>query len=212
MRVLRSLQEAFAEHIKSQWSLYLLVIFIFTVGLAAGALSVRLLSEGQSRELNEYFYRFVEYLAEQPPVSQSFILQRSVVQNSKFILVLWLCGAVFFGFIFAFAAIFYRGFTIGFTVGFLSEQNTVQGILFAVGAVLPQNLFFVPLIVLAGVLSVSFSLMLLRRRMTRKQIPLGPYFFQYTFALLVVALAFTVGSLVEAMITPVFMKAVVSLL
>ncbi|MBS4007982.1 MAG: stage II sporulation protein M [Clostridium sp.] len=210
--MLRNLQELFAEHIRSQWFLYMLVILIFTLGVVAGALSVRLLDEGQSRELNEYFYGFVEYLAEEQPMSQSLILQRSVLQNGKYVLLLWLCGAVFFGFVFALGAVLYRGFTIGFTVGFMAEQNTVQGILFAVGAVLPQNLLFVPLTVVAGVLSVSFSLLLLRRRMTRKQIPLGPYFFQYTMALSLVALAFIIGSLVEAMITPVFMKAVVSLL
>ncbi len=210
--MLRNLQELLTEHIRSQWFLYLLVILIFIVGVVAGALSVRLLDEGQSRELNEYFYSFVEYLAQQQPMSQSLILQRSILQNGKFILLLWLCGAVFFGFVFALGAIFYRGFTIGFTVGFMAEQNTMQGILFAVGAVMPQNLLFVPLTVMAGVLSVSFSLMLLRRRMTRKQIPLASYFFQYTLALFLLALAFVVGSLVEAMITPVFMKAVVSLL
>jgi stage II sporulation protein M len=212
MRVLQKLQELLAEHIRSQWFLYLLVILFFTVGVVAGALSVRLLDEGQSRELNEYFYSFVEYLAQQQPMSQSLILQRSVSQNGIFVIFLWLCGVVFFGFIFALGAILYRGFTIGFTVGFMAEQNTMQGILFAVGAVLPQNLLFVPFTVMAGVLSLSFSLMLLRRRLTRKQIPLGPYFFQYTLALFLVALAFTVGSLVEAMITPVFMKAIVSLL
>jgi len=210
--VLQKLQELLAEHIRSQWFLYLLVILFFTVGVVAGALSVRLLDEGQSRELNEYFYSFVEYLAQQQPMSQSLILQRSVSQNGIFVIFLWLCGVVFFGFIFALGAILYRGFTIGFTVGFMAEQNTMQGILFAVGAVLPQNLLFVPFTVMAGVLSLSFSLMLLRRRLTRKQIPLGPYFFQYTLALFLVALAFTVGSLVEAMITPVFMKAIVSLL
>ncbi|MBS3887077.1 MAG: stage II sporulation protein M [Dethiobacter sp.] len=210
--MLRSLQEVLAEHIRSQWFLYLLVVLIFTAGVVAGALSIRLLDEVESRELNEYFYSFVEYLAGQQPMSQSLILQRSVLQNGTFILVLWLCGVVFFGFVLAFGVILYRGFTIGFTVGFMAEQNTVQGILFAVGAVLPQNLLFVPLTVMAGVLSVSFSLVLLRRRMTRKQIPLGPYFSQYSLAMLVVALAFTLGSLVEAIITPVFMKAVVSLL
>ncbi|MBS3900421.1 MAG: stage II sporulation protein M [Dethiobacter sp.] len=210
--MLQKLQELLAEHIRSQWFLYLLVILFFTVGVVAGALSVRLLDEGQSRELNEYFYSFVEYLAQQQPMSQSLILQRSVSQNGIFVIFLWLCGVVFFGFIFALGAILYRGFTIGFTVGFMAEQNTMQGILFAVGAVLPQNLLFVPFTVMAGVLSLSFSLMLLRRRLTRKQIPLGPYFFQYTLALFLVALAFTVGSLVEAMITPVFMKAIVSLL
>lgn len=205
-------KDVLAEHIREQFGMYILVLLIFVVGVTVGALSVRVMTEGQASELNAYFYSFIDYLTEHQPVNQTLILQRSIQQNSVFILVLWLCGTVFFGFIPALTAIFYRGFMIGFTVGFLAEQNALQGILFAVGAILPQNLVFVPVTVLAGVLSASFSLMLLRRRMTKKIIPYGSYFFQYTLAMLVAALAFAAGSMVEAMITPVFMRAVVSLL
>jgi stage II sporulation protein M len=210
--VLQNLKQAFAEHIREQFGMYLFVLLIFTVGVVAGALSVRLMGEAQASELNEYFYLFVDYLTERQPVNQTLILQRSIIQNSKFMLALWLGGAVFFGFIFSLGAVFYRGFTIGFTVGFLAEQNAVQGVLFSLGAVLPQNLIYVPVTVIAGVLSASFSLLLFRRRFSKKTIPFGSYFIQFTIAMLVALLVFTAGSVVEAMITPVFMRAVASLL
>jgi len=40
-----------ADHVRLHWFLYLLVIFIFTFGVVAGALSVSLLGESQSQEL-----------------------------------------------------------------------------------------------------------------------------------------------------------------
>ena len=144
--------------------------------------------------------------------SQGLILRRSLMQNAKLILALWLCGNVFFGFIPALGFVFYRGFTIGFTVGFLAGQNALGGILFALGAVLPQNILYVPLTMVIGVLAVSLSLALLKRRLTRKNIPYGSYLFHYTVAMLVAAVFFAAGSLVETVITPVFMRAVVSLL
>lgn len=210
--MLQNVKQAFTEHIRDQFGMYLLVLLIFTLGVVAGALSVKLMGDAQASELNEYFYLFVDYLTEQQPVNQALILQRSVLQNGKLVLALWLCGTVFFGFVAALAVVFYRGFTIGFTVGFLAEQNAVRGVLFSLGAILPQNLVYVPVILVTGVLSVSFSLLIFRQRFRKKTFPFGTYFFQFSMAMLVALLAFTAGSVVEAMITPVFMRAVASLL
>lgn len=210
--MLRNLREGIEGHVREQMGIYLVVILIFALGIIAGSLSIRLLEAGQVTELNDYFYGFVDYLTDQQPIDQMQILQRSLVYNGQIILALWLLGNLFFGFVIALGIIFYRGFTIGFTVGFLAEQSAMQGIIFSVGSVLPQNLLYVPATIFAGVFTVSLSLLLLRRRVAKKTFPYGTYFFQYTLAMLMVALAFLAGSLVETMITPVFMRAVVSLL
>jgi stage II sporulation protein M len=210
--VLHNIKQALYEHIREQFSLYLIVIFIFTAGVVAGGLSVRLLGEGQIRELNDYFYSFVDFLTEGQAVNQGLVLQRSLVQNGLFMLTLWLSGTVFFGFIFALGAVFYRGFTIGFTVGFLAEQNAMRGVLFSMGAILPQNLIFVPVIMMAAVMSVTLSLLLYRQRVHKKVFSFGHTFFHFSLVMLTAALALAVGCLVEATITPVFMKAVASLL
>ena len=208
----QSFQNNVADHVREQFGIYLLVIFIFIMGITVGAFSVRTLGEGQVKELNEYFYGFLDSLTEQQTMNQGLVLQKSLIQNGKYILALWLCGVVFFGFLPALGFIFYRGFTIGFTVGFLAEQNAMRGILFAAGAVLPQNLLYVPVTMVAGTLAVSFSLMLLRQRLLKRSIPFGAYFFHYSLAMFVVGLVLATGSLIEAIITPVFMRAVVSLL
>lgn len=208
----QSFQNNVTDHVREQFGIYLLVIFIFIMGITVGAFSVRTLGEGQVKELNEYFYGFLDSLTEQQTMNQGLVLQKSLIQNGKYILALWLCGVVFFGFLPALGFIFYRGFTIGFTVGFLAEQNAMRGILFAAGAVLPQNLLYVPVTMVAGTLAVSFSLMLLRQRLLKRSIPFGAYFFNYSLAMFVVGLVLATGSLIEAIITPVFMRAVVSLL
>lgn len=208
----KALRETVGEHIREQWGMYFLVTLFFVLGIAAGALSVRLLSESQSKELNEYFFTFVDYLTERQPMNQSLILQRSLLLNSAFTALLWLCGTVFFGFLPILLLLLYRGFAIGFTVGFLAQQNALGGILFSLGSVMPQNLIYVPVSIMAGVFSVSFSLALLRRRFSRKAFPFGSYLFNYTMAMLIVLLLFAAGSLVETVITPVFMRAVVSLM
>ncbi|EEG78300.1 stage II sporulation protein M [Dethiobacter alkaliphilus] len=210
--MLRNLRQTIESHVREQVGIYLVVLLVFTLGIVAGSLSVRLLGEGQVMELNDYFYGFVDYLTEQHPIDQMQVLQRSLLYNGQIVLALWLLGNLFFGFIFALGIIFYRGFTIGFTVGFLAEQNAMRGIIFSLGSVLPQNLIYVPATIFAGVFAVSLSLLLFKRRVSKKNFPYGTYFFQYTMAMLIIALAFLAGSLVETTITPVFMRAVVSVL
>jgi stage II sporulation protein M len=205
-------QEALVEHIRDQFFIYLLVIAVFTLGVALGALSVRLLAEEQVRELNLYFFGFVGFLAEQQPVNNSLILQNSLLQNGKFLAALWLCGSFFFGFAVVLILLFYRGFTIGFTVGFLAEQNAMRGVMFALSAVMPQNLVYIPVSMLAGVAAITLSMLHLRRRFGGKQFPVGAYLIQFTFLMLAAAAFLTLGGLIEALITPVFMRAMVAIL
>jgi stage II sporulation protein M len=210
--VRRRLQHMAVEHVQEHFGIYLMVIFTFILGISAGALAVRWLEESQINELNQYFFNFVDYLSDQQAMNQRLIMQRSLLQNGKFVLALWFCGSVFFGFIPVLILMFYRGFTIGFTVGFLAEQNALRGILFALGAIFPQNLVYVPVSILAGASAVTFSLLLFRRRFMRRPVPHHSFFLQYTVFILIIAALLSLGSAVEAVITPVFMKAVIRIL
>jgi stage II sporulation protein M len=204
----QGIKDAVGEHIRDQFGVYILALVVFTASVAAGALSVRLLEEFQIREMNDYFFGFVGYLAEQQPINQGLILKRAALQNGLFLLILYVSGNFFFGFIPALCLLFYRGFSIGFAVGFLAEQNSLRGVLFAIGAILPQNLIYVPAAMVASVCAVIFSLLLFRRRFARRTFPYGAYFLQYSLIMLIAAAAFALGALVETVVTPVFMRAV----
>ncbi len=199
-----------ARHLQENYLIYLAVFLALTAGIATGALSVRRLSEDQVSELNEVFTNFVDYLSGEHALNLTVILQRSLLQNGMLVLLFWLCGIFFFGFLFSLGLVFYRGFSLGFTVGFLAGQKALQGIIFATAAVLPQNLLYIPAVVLIGVLSVAVSLRLLRRRLRRHPAPAGNDLLQYTLAVLLLSAFFAAGSLVETMITPALMRAVVT--
>ncbi len=205
-------QDALIEHIRDQFLVYLLVIAVFTIGVGLGALSVRLLPEAQINELNHYFIDFVHFLAKQEPVSHMRIFQNSMLQNGKFLFAIWVCGNFFFGFAVVLMLLFYRGFTIGFTVGFLAEQNAMRGVMFALSAVMPQNLVYIPVSLLVGVAAITLSVLHMRRRFGGKQFPAGAYLIQFTLLVLTSAACMALGAVIEALITPVFMRMMVSVL
>jgi|CZCB01.1.fsa_nt_gi stage II sporulation protein M len=196
-------------HIRENIAVYSAVTILFILGVTGGALAVRRLDSGQINELNSILGNFRDYLSVDKPLNQAAILKRSLLQNGLFILLLWLCGSFAPGFIPAAALVFYRGFTIGFTVGFLARRSALGGIIFALAAVLPQNLLFVPATIAAGVFSFSASLLLLDRRLQHRRLPYRSFFPEYTLAIFLAALFLVAGSLAEALITPVFMRAAV---
>src|SRR5690554_1193127 len=90
----------FFHHLQENIKVYLFVFIFFTDGIIAGSLSVYWLAAEQVEELNQVFFSFVDYLSGQKPLNQMLILKQSLLQNGLFLLVLWLCGNLFFGFIF----------------------------------------------------------------------------------------------------------------
>ena len=195
-------------HIRENIAVYSAVTILFILGVTGGALAVRRLDSGQINELNSILGNFRDYLSVDKPLNQAAILKRSLLQNGLFILLLWLCGSFAPGFIPAAALVFYRGFTIGFTVGFLARRSALGGIIFALAAVLPQNLLLYRQLLRRG-FSFSASLLLLDRRLQHRRLPYRSFFPEYTLAIFLAALFLVAGSLAEALITPVFMRAAV---
>ncbi|HZK25421.1 MAG TPA: stage II sporulation protein M [Oscillospiraceae bacterium] len=205
-------QYSISEHLQENKGMYFLAMIIFTIGIAAGALATRLLTIEQIAELKQIFFNFLDYLTLQEPLNQTMILRRSLLQHGIFLLIIWLSGNLFFGILLAMGCIFYRGFSIGFTVGFLVQQSALPGILFALAAVVPQNIVYVPLTLVAGVFAMSSSLTLLRSRLRKQSLPYGSFMMQYSVLVLILGGCLLVGSLIETMITPVFMRAVASII
>jgi stage II sporulation protein M len=211
-RVRQKRQNSVREHLEENLGMYFFVLLIFTLGIIAGTLFTRFLTSEQVAELNQIFFNFFDYLTLQEPLNQALIIRRSLLQHGIFLLVIWLSGNLFFGFLLAIGCIFYRGFSLGFTVGFLIQQSALPGILFALAAVVPQNIVYVPLTIVAGVFAISSSLVLLRSRVRRQSLPSGSFLMQYTVLVLLLGVCLLVGTLVETMITPVFMRAVASII
>ncbi|MGZ4030844.1 MAG: stage II sporulation protein M, partial [Tumebacillaceae bacterium] len=111
--------------------------------------------------------------------------------------------------------IFVEGFKIGFTVGVIVSQFHGKGVLFALAAILPQNLISVPAMIVCGVAGISFSLMLVRSRFSHAPARGGTgtqlyrNFLSYTGLVSAVAVAMVLASFVEGYLSPVLMRAVV---
>jgi stage II sporulation protein M len=199
------LKKAIQKQLKNNVVLYFLVLVFFAGGIAAGSFTVDALSSVQKEELIEYFQSFFSILGEEP-VQSAVVFKRSLINNSQFVILIWLLGITVIGIPLILLIVGIKGFIIGFSVSFLVEGMGLRGFMFALAAILPQNLLFVPAIIAAGVLGISFSISMLRRKKVKPQKSFTSELMVYSMNILLTILVLFLGSLIEGYITPAFIK------
>lgn len=193
-----------ANSLRQSWPAYLAVLVLFALGIAAGSLGVQRLQEEQARELSIYLDQFMAQ-AGVIEVDRVKALQDVLYSDIVVILAVYLLGLTVIGIPVILGIIFTRGFVLGYTVGFLAREMSLQGTILACAAVLPQNIILIPALIMAGVASLSFAV-LLARRFNNSKIVVWPSFVAYSGLILIVLAFSAAAGLVEVYFTPFLVK------
>ncbi|NPV70894.1 MAG: stage II sporulation protein M [Firmicutes bacterium] len=188
---------------KTHVAAYFFVGVLFVTGVAFGAVAVKGLTADQKSELVAYVDTLLRGVVRYTePVSRAKVFQASLLNNLKTAAALWFLGVTVIGIPLVLLIVFTRGFTLGFAVAFLVEDMGYRGILFSAAAVLPQNLLAVPAILSLGVLSLSFSFILIASRRSGRGIDFLGEFSRYSLLAALLGAALLASSGVEAVVTP----------
>jgi stage II sporulation protein M len=198
----RDLQEYFRENMGT----YILITALFTGGVLAGALSLRGLGAEQQLLLNRYFGYFIESFNDPGAVDQGAVFRQALILNFQYLFLTWFMGIFLFGFPIIGGLVGLRGFSLGFTVGFLVQRASLRGVLFAAGSVLPHNLILIPALIAGSVTGFSFSWLRLRCYLEKRPCSLREHLGPYSMMFFLVGLLLAAAVLVEAYISPVFLK------
>lgn len=198
-------QQGIQGFIAKNLPLVFFVTFIFIVGVVFGALAIRTLDHGAKQELVNHLSTFFNGLADR--VNEYQVNFNDIVWvNIKTVLMIWLLGLSLIGMPLVPVIIFLRGFVIGFTVGFLVQELSFKGMAFALVSILPQNLIIIPAIIIAGMMAISFSIILFKSLISKRPINFGYHLLGYSSIMVLAGIALVLASLIEAFITPVFME------
>lgn len=200
------------EYLRQNLGIYIFIAALFALGVLTGALLVRGLEESQREILDRYFNLLVDSYRGQEVPEGTAILGQSLKNNLVFLAAVWMCGLFVLGFPLIMAMVGLRGFSVGFTVGFLVDRAALRGALFAMGSVLPHNLLLVPAVIVLAVAGFSFSWMRFRGHLEKKPYSLKKHLVPYTLMAAAAGLVLFLGSMVEAYISPVFTRLLISLL
>jgi len=200
----KRLREFWANSMRQNWPAYLVVLVIFTLGLAAGAFGVQKLPADQAQELGRYLDRFLQQ-AGGLEVDASKALRDVFCNDIIVFLAIYLLGLTVIGIPVMLGIIFTRGFVLGFTVSFLTMEKSFSGAILTIAAILPQNIILIPSLLMGGVASLSFAL-LLTRRFYNSKILIWPSFLVYSALMLGVVICSAGAGLVEVYLTPVLIR------
>lgn len=205
----RQLGQVVRQHAETHSSLYLFTAVLFSVGVVFGSLTIQSLGTSQQNELFYYFQQFLVEMQKDHFVASGFAFTQNFMHYFKFIGFIWILGLSIIGLPIILVMIFLKGVFIGFTVGFLVHQKGWAGAVLASVGVIPQNLIIVPLMLVVGVFSISFSFKLIGHLMGTKQpyqkLSLGRYISLLLLALLFLLLI----SVFETFISPLMMNGLI---
>lgn len=207
MQIWHRLWQALTAYFRDRMGLTLAVVAALTGGVVAGALVARAAPAATKDELLGML-RLLFRNASEGQVGGWDLFWLSISQNLRWLLVLWLLGVTVVGFLAVLPVVFARGFTAGFAVGFLADSMGPRGVLLALFALFPQLAISVPVLGAAAVFALSFSRQLFGER--RRGLGRGfvPELLGFTALLGLLAIPLAAASLVEAFVSPVFLRLV----
>lgn len=177
------------NHIKNHATIYTFMIILFLTGIIFGAVIVNSMNFVQKQDLYFYLERYFGQLAHEEKVAGSTILISSFLYHVKYLGLLFILGLSIIGLPIVWILIFLKGLVVGFSVGFIVNQLGLKGLLLASVSIAPQNIFIIPVYIVAGSLSMIFSLTLFRKLFSQISVPIFQPFARYImiFALLLLA-------------------------
>jgi stage II sporulation protein M len=207
------LQNAVIKHITEHSSLYVFITVLFLMGVIFGAVLVNSLSFSQKEDLFYYLSQFFGQVDQGEVATTNEVFTQSIFHNFKYISVIWILGISIIGLPVILILLFLKGMVVGFTVGFLVNQMGWSGFLLSFVSILPQNIFIVPVFIIISVLAVSLSIKMISRLFLKQiRTPLKPVLLRYLFSLVISIVFLVAAGAVEAYLSPVLMKSVVSML
>lgn len=173
-----------------------------------GTISVKLLTPEEALELGEFLSSFIKGL-EWLGLDQLVVVRQSLYNNLKTVGLIWFLGLTVIGIPMILVLLFFEGFTLGFTAGFLVQTKGLEGILLALTALTPSNILFLPGLITAGVIGITFSVWLIKGRHDFRQSGIVQQFFAYSLSIGILCILVVIAGLLEAYCSPLLMKLVV---
>jgi len=198
--LLGSLSDSIRRHLADNIWIYLIIIFMFILGISLGALTVNNIDDVSKTDATTYIKGFLD-LTSQNELQSAYILKQSIKFNFYFTLAIFLSGLTYLGMLFIPLIVAFRGFCIGFTVAFLTENLVSNGFLLSLGSILPQNLIYVPVIIVMGAIGLNYSVLTLRNKHFKRFGTIQNLFATYALSALVLFILLIAGCIVESYIT-----------
>lgn len=197
------LRQRLKQHISANRWQYILITIIFVIAVIMGSYRVETLEGGVKKHLAGLIDTYLKE-GGTGNLNNQQLLAGAFFNQARTALTIWFLGLTVIGIPLILAVVFYRGFSLGFTVAFLVHQKAGAGVLISILSLLPQNLIYVPAVLMWAVISLNFSGFIFRGR--GETALFWRIFLSYFFMLLVFLLILFSGAFIETFLSPWFLN------
>jgi stage II sporulation protein M len=206
-------QGLLSRYFRKNAGLLLFVACVYAAGAVAGALAAPALTQEERSGLGSYIEIFVSgFGRNSPSLASSGILRLSLESYLKTAGLIWVLGITVIGLPVVVVVLFIRGFTSGFTACFLAAHMGYKGVLLAATSMLPHSVVSVPALLALATFSLSFGASLFRQTLANRKVAFLEDMTAYTVVFGATAGALALAALIEAYVTPVFIRALAAYL
>lgn len=196
--MISKLNEVLSKNIKENIGVYFTVTLFFAIGISVGAFTVKALDINQKTELVTYLNKFFQILNNQT-INKNAVFYQSIKNNFQIVFFIWFLGVTVIGIPFTLLITSFRGFIVGFTVSFLIQGMGWKGFVLTLAAVLPQNIIFIPCILIVSAISLCFSIQVFKTRIKKRFAnSIKSNIISYTTTILIIFGVMILGSIIES--------------
>ncbi|WP_054870174.1 stage II sporulation protein M [Caloranaerobacter sp. TR13] len=202
-----NLKKTFNNHFHKYLFLYFLVIVFFMIGISTGAITIRVVDDNTRTQIINYLNSFFSIINKDINLQTLNLFKYSIINNIQTIIAIWILGITVIGIPVVLIIISLRGFIIGFTVAFFIKEFKIKGFILSLLCILPQNIFLVSGFIIISVISILFSISILKNKINLiKQPSFLNRLINYTITIFIVSIIIVIGCLVESFTTPLLIK------
>lgn len=182
------------RHLRYNWGSYLVVLLALAAGVVVGAMKSPLTVEA------DLAGKLLSHLT----VSTSGLSWAECLINQvPWWLLLGILGLTVVGVLLVIPLIFFKGYCVGFTLYTLARADSDTGMGFALAAVIPHNLIYIPCLLIMAVAAIKFTGILFSPE--RNGSVLIRNLFSYLLIMVLAGGGIALGALVESRVTPWFL-------
>lgn len=199
------------SNIRINKSLFVFLIVIIAVGVAAGSIFVTVLSNEDKVMVSDYLNNFLNNLnTNNLNYSGTFI--NTVIFTLGAVLLIWLLGISVIGFILILLFLFIKAFSLGFSIGSIIINFNFKGILIAGAYVVPHHIINIMVYLLISSYALVLSYRLINSFTKKKSFEFKSVFNRYLFVLLFSLVILLVSVIYEVYGAPRLINLIVSIL
>lgn len=194
------------RHFKNNFWFYFVSLLCFCTGIIIGIYCIRYMGSFEKSDLTSYLNNFGTALTSQSVDYKSIFLQ-TLKNNLPIIFAIWFLGLTLVGLPVILLLDLFKGFTLGFSISFIISQMGVKGIWISLAGIVPQNLIYIPAIIISSVIAMEFSTAVFKDRSQRRwNSNIWVKITSYSFAFLITGSFMFFGFFMESYLTPNIVK------